>query len=39
MGPEKERQLIKLLQGMIIGRQRLRVREANYLRGLLGYRP
>ena len=39
MSPEKEQQLIKLLQGMIIERQRLLIREANYLRGLVGLPP
>jgi hypothetical protein len=39
MSPEKEQRLIKLLQGMIIERQRLLIREANYLRGLVGLPP
>ena len=39
MTPQAERALAAVLRDMIIERQRLLVREANYLRGLVGLPP
>ena len=39
MSEPSSRQLAKLVQSMIVERQRLLIREANYLRGLVGLPP
>ena len=39
MTPEAERTLAVLLREMIMERRRLPIREANYLRGLVGLPP
>ena len=39
MTPQTERTLADVLRDMIMERQRLLIREANYLRGLVGLPP
>jgi len=39
MNAKSERGLTEVLHGMIMERQRLLIREANYLRGLVGLPP
>ena len=39
MTPQPERALAAMLRDMIVERQRLLIREANYLRGLVGLPP
>ena len=39
MTTKDERRLTSVLTGMIMERQRLLIREANYLRGLVGLPP